>query len=166
MEVAVELVDFSQCLFGAVNQAHQLQVVGQNVVVGFQLVMDKVQCALPKRSAGHIEQNHRYQRGFTGLHQCQHFQHFIQRAKPARAHHQCIGFLGEEQFAGKEKVKRQHIGRAIDGGVGPLLKWQGDIEPQAVGQARAFMGRGHDACAAAGDDHHVVFCQHGPHFPG
>jgi len=99
------------------------------------------------------------------LHQGHYFQHFIQRAKTARAHHQSICFLGEKQFAGKEKVKRQNIGRAIDGGVGPLLERQGDIEPQTVSQACTFMGGSHDASAAAGNDHHVGLGQHAAHFP-
>ena len=55
MEVCVELVYFSHSLFGAVHQAHQFQVIGQNVEVGFQLLVNKVQRTLPKGSAGHVQ---------------------------------------------------------------------------------------------------------------
>ena len=55
MEVAVELIDFSYCLFGSVDQAHQFQVIGQNVLVGLKLIANKVQCALPECSAGDVQ---------------------------------------------------------------------------------------------------------------
>ena len=47
-----------------------------------------------------------------------------------------------------------------------LFKGQGDIEPQAVLQARAFVGCGHDAATATGDDHQVGTCQRRTHLSG
>ncbi|MNI33576.1 hypothetical protein D3C73_875340 [compost metagenome] len=166
VEVAVELVDMLHRLFDGVDQAHQLQVCGQDVAIFLQLITDKVQGTVPELAAWRIQQNHRNQRAFTGLDQRQHFQRFIQRTETAWAQDQGIGFLDEEQLAGEEKMEGQQVGRALDGGVGMLLEGQGDVESQAVIQARAFVGRRHDAAAGPGDHHQVRARQRGAEFPG
>ena len=155
MEVVIELVNLCHGFFGAVNQPHQLEVVGQDVMIGFKVVVNKVQRALPECSARHVQQHHRYQRRLTRLNQGQHLQHFIQRAEPSRAHDQPVGLFDEEQFAGEEEVKRQQIGGAKNGGVGALFERQGDVEAQAVIRPSAFVRSCHDASTAARDDHEV-----------
>ena len=78
-------------------------------MIGLQLRLNEVQCALPKCPARYVEQHHRHQWRFAGLYQRQHLQHFIQRAESARAHHQSGRFLDEKQFARKEEVERQQV---------------------------------------------------------
>ena len=113
VEVAVELIDLFHRLFDAVDQTHQLHVGGQDVAVVLQLLANEVHRALPERAARCIQQYHRHQWAFAGLDQCQYFQCFIQRAEAARAQHQRVGFLDEEQLAGEEEVERQQIGGAV-----------------------------------------------------
>ncbi|MCY1448677.1 hypothetical protein D9M71_653700 [compost metagenome] len=48
MIVAVELVDLFHRLFGAVHQAQELHVAGQDVAVFFQLPSNEVQGLLPE----------------------------------------------------------------------------------------------------------------------
>ncbi len=120
---------------------------------------------MPETTAGCIQQYHRHQRAFAGLDQGQHFKGFIQRAKTARAQHQCVGFLDEEQFAGKEEVERQQVLGAINGRVGVLFKRQVDVEPQAVFQACSLVGSRHDAAATAGDYHQLGLRQQRADFP-
>ncbi|CAH0319935.1 hypothetical protein SRABI06_05382 [Pseudomonas brassicacearum] len=166
VEVAVELVDLFHGLVGVVHQAHQFHVGGQDVAVFLQLLADEVQGALPELASRDIQQNHRHQRALACLHQRQDFQCFIKRAETARAEHQGIGLLDEEQFAGEEEVERQQVRRAFNGRICMLLERQGDIESQAVFAPCAFMGGGHDATAGAGDDHHVRTGQCSPQFSG
>ncbi len=106
MVVAVELVDFLNRLVSAVYQAHQLQVAGQDVAVFFQLAADEVQAVVPEAAARRIQQHHRYQWALAGLDQGQYLQRFIQGAEAARAQHQAVGLLDEEQLANEEKVER------------------------------------------------------------
>ncbi|MCY1179291.1 hypothetical protein D9M73_196850 [compost metagenome] len=63
-------------------------------------------------------------------------------------------------------MEGQQVGRAVDSGVGMLLEGQGDVEPQAVCQAGALVGGGHDAATGAGNDHHVRARQSGAEVPG
>ncbi|MNF42261.1 hypothetical protein D3C84_233070 [compost metagenome] len=55
---------------------------------------------------------------------------------------------------------------ALYRGVGVLLEGQGDVQPKAVFQSRAFMGRGHDAAAGTSDHHQVALGQFGAQLPG
>ena len=166
MEVVIKLIDLSQCLFGTVGKAHQFQVVRQNVLIGFQLVVDELQRTFPIGAARHVQQHDGHQGRLAGLNQRQHFQGFIQRAKATRAHDQSVCLLDEKQLAGEEEVEGQQVGRAIDRRVGALLKRQGDIKAQAVLKPRAFVGGAHDAGTASGNDHHVGACQCRTHFTG
>ncbi|MNL47602.1 hypothetical protein D3C87_1703980 [compost metagenome] len=122
MEVAVELIDVINGFFRAVDQSDQLHVGRQDVTVFLQLLVNEVQRPLPEFAAGCVQQDHRHQRALAGLDQCQHFQCFIQCAETTRAQHQRIGFLDEEQLAGKEEVEGQQVGRAVDGRVGVLFE--------------------------------------------
>ncbi|MNS28081.1 hypothetical protein D3C72_600470 [compost metagenome] len=153
--VAVELVDFFHCLVSAVHQAQQFQVAGQDVAVFLQLAADEVQAVAPEAATWRIQQHHRYQRALAGLDQGQHLQRFIQSAETTRAQHQGIGLLDEEQLADEEEMERQQLVGAVHRGVGVLFEGQGDVEPQAVVAAGAFVGSCHDAAASTGDDHQV-----------
>ena len=107
MIVAVELLDLINRVLSTVDQTHQFQIIGQYVLMGLQLVMDEVQGTLPERCAGHIQKHDRHQGCFAGLHQRQHFQHLVQRAKTAGANDQGVCFFEEKQLAGEEEVKSQ-----------------------------------------------------------
>jgi len=159
VEVAIETGDFLGGFLGTVCLAHQLQVAGQNVVIGLQLLAHELQCAMPVLPAWLVEQHDGHQRAFAGLHQCQYFQGLVEGAEAARAEHHGIGLLDEEQLAQEEEVEFQQVAGAVHHRIGALFKGQGDIESQAVFASGTFVGRGHDAATRAGNHHQVQLGQ-------
>ena len=164
--VAVEAGNLLHGFLGTVYQAHQVQVAGHDVAMFLELLAHELQGAFPVAAAGLVEQDDGHQRALAGLDQGQHLQRFIQGAEAARAEHQGIGLLDEEQLAQEEEVEGQQVVAALDRGIGALLEGQGDVEAQAVVAPGALMGGGHDAAAGAGDHHQVVARQGGAQLQG
>ena len=67
----------------------------------------------------------------------------------------------EVQFAREEIIEVNQLRIAFDDRVRSLLEREANVESETVLAPRAFLGRAHDAVAAAGDDHVVVR----DHFP-
>src|ERR1700761_4457578 len=88
-----------------------------------------------------------------GLGEGKDFEGFVERAEAARKDHQRFGKVGEPVLAHEEVVELE-VERRRDVGVGQLLKWQLDVEPNslAAGLVRAAVGRFHNSRAPTGGD--------------
>jgi hypothetical protein len=110
----------------------------------------QVDQALPVVGA---EQHDGHRLGLAGLHQREHLEQFVQRAKAAGEGHQRLGAHHEVHLAQREVVELEAQRAATRRGW-PLLVRQGDVQahrgrPHVVGAA---VGGFHDAGAAAGAD--------------
>ena len=95
------------------------------------------------------------------MHECEHLECFVECAEAAGEQRKSVGLLHEVQLARKEIIQIDQFGIAFDCFVGPLLKWQTDVQTKAAFATGTTLGGAHDSVSAAGN-HHVVMCNHFP----
>ena len=90
------------------------------------------------------------------MHESENLKSLIHCPETAGKKREGVRFLHEIQFPGEEVVEVNQLRIAFDDRVRPLLEWQTNVETESVLASRAFLGRAHDAVAAAGDDHVIL----------
>ncbi len=115
---------------------------------------------VPIAATWSVEQHDRDHVPFAGLKECQHFQCFVECAKPSRQTDQGMALFHEHQLA-REKVLHVHQFMVTgDDRIRFLFKGEQDVEPHRVRAARSQMPRFHDA--TGGTRHHEpVLVRHG-----
>ena len=142
-----------ECLFRRVRPMNQVEVVGRYRSRIHQRL--KVDDLVPILLAIH---HHADVLGeLLGLRQGEQLEHFVERPKAPRKHHQRLGQVGEPQLAHEEVVELEvQVGRDVR--VGNLLEGQIDVQPDGLAASLecAAVGRFHDARSAAGANHKAV----------
>src|ERR1700728_3259993 len=106
--------------------------------------------AFPVSPPDFIDQDHRDNSRFAGLHQRQAFKAFIHRSKAAWKQGDGVGFLDEINFASKKIVEIDEFWIAINRFIGFLLEWQPDVQSEAICSPGAPLGGAHNTIAATG----------------
>src|ERR1700684_1519672 len=118
----ISLEDF-KCLFWSIGHLKERTIPRRNCALIDQYI--EVEDAVPvSRTVNHdadlLSQ-------LLGLHQGEHFKHFVESAEAARENHQCFSQVRKPIFAHEEIVKLK-IQRRGDVGVGSLFERQPDVE--------------------------------------
>ena len=151
--VAVKSFDVAEGVFGVLGDVVEVGVVGRNEAGAEEFGFDEAVPGAPVRAAGLFDEDDGERIAAAGLDEGEDFEAFIMGAEAAREEGDGVGFLDEDELAGKKVAEVDELGITFDDGIGALFEGEFDGDAEGVGFAGAFVAGSHDAATGTGDDH-------------
>src|SRR6266705_4246551 len=153
----VELNDFLNRLADIVHDLEKVEIFRRDEPELEETLGQKFHPRFPVSALGPIEQHDRNDPRFPGLHEREHLKGFVHRAETAWEKPKSMRLFHEVEFAGEEVIEVDQLSVAFDDLIGVLLEGEPDVEAETALASGATLGRVHDAVAATGDDHVILF---------